>query len=223
MKYATPLVLYEDNHLLAISKPALLATMGAQEGEPSAAQWAKDYLKRTYNKPGNVYVGIVSRIDAHVTGVLLFARTSKAASRLSEQFRDRSTVKEYAALIPAGPKIRNGELVDWIRKEDRLHRMVIAAEGTADADRAEMEILEQQRRPNCQMLHLRLITGRKHQIRLQLASRGAPILGDKKYGSTDRYSPGIALHAHRLVFTHPTLKTMVTIEAPLPEAWRPYL
>lgn len=197
--------------------------MGAQEGEPSAVQWAKDYLKRTYNKPGKVYVGIVSRIDAHVTGVLLFARTSKAAARLSEQFRDRSTLKEYSALVPSGPKIRNGVLVDWIRKEDRLHRMVIAKEGTADADQAELEILEQQRLQNCQMLQLRLITGRKHQIRLQLADRGAPVLGDKKYGSTERYTPGIALHARRLVITHPTLKTKLTIEAPLPEAWQSYL
>lgn len=223
MKFATPQVLYEDNHLLAISKPALLATMGAKEGEPSAAEWAKDYLKRKYDKPGNVYVGIVSRIDAHVTGVLLFARTSKAASRLSEQFRDRSTIKEYSALIPQGAKIRNGRLVDWMRKEDRLHRMVVTAEGTPDADQAELEVVEQERLRNCQMLHLRLITGRKHQIRLQLASRGAAILGDKKYGSTERYAPGIALHARRLVFTHPTQKTQLTIEAPLPEAWKPYL
>lgn len=196
--------------------------MGAKEGEPSAAEWAKDYLKRKYDKPGNVYVGIVSRIDAHVTGVLLFARTSKAASRLSEQFRDRSTLKEYSALIPSGAKIRSGKLVDWMRKEDRLHRMVVVPEGTADADKAELEIVAQERLRNCQKVDLQLITGRKHQIRLQLASRGAPILGDKKYGSTDRYAPGIALHARRLVFTHPTLKTRLTIEAPLPEAWQPY-
>lgn len=223
MKFATPLVLYEDNHLLAISKPALLATMGAKEGEPSAAEWAKDYLKRKYDKPGNVYVGIVSRIDAHVTGVLLFARTSKAAARLSAQFRDRSTIKEYSALIASGPKIRNGKLVDWMLKDDRQHRMVTVEQGTADADQAELEVVDQQRLRNCQMLNIQLITGRKHQIRLQLASRGAPILGDKKYGSTDRYAPGIALHARRLEITHPTLKTRLTIEAPLPEAWQPYL
>lgn len=197
--------------------------MGAKEGEPSAAEWAKDYLKRKYDKPGNVYVGVVSRIDAHVTGVLLLARTSKAASRLSEQFRDRSTEKEYSALIPLGAKIRSGKLVDWIRKEDKLRRMVVAPEGAADADKAELEVIGQQRLGQCQRVELRLITGRKHQIRLQLASRGAAILGDRKYGATDRFAPGIALHARRLVFTHPTLKTRLTIEAPLPDSWQDYL
>ncbi|MFI4875554.1 MAG: RluA family pseudouridine synthase [Blastopirellula sp. JB062] len=222
MKHASPLVLYEDNHLLAISKPALLATMGVKAGEPSAVQWAKDYLKQTYKKPGNVYIGVVSRIDSHVTGVLLLARTSKAASRLSEQFRARTPTKEYTALVPVGPKLRNGAMVDQIRKEERLHRMVIAEQGS-DADHAELEILSQKRLRNSQLLDLRLVTGRKHQIRLQLASRGAPILGDKKYGSTVRFPVGIALHARRLQLTHPTLKTSLTIEAPLPETWSDYL
>src|SRR5262245_31046547 len=131
-------VLYEDNHLLAVNKPAMLPTMGVADDRESLLDVAKDYIRRKYNKPGNVYLGIVSRLDAPVTGVVLLARTSKAAGRLSAQFRDRDVEKVYWAIVEGTIEPQEGWLVDFLRKDERHRRMHVTNEGAVDAQRAEL-------------------------------------------------------------------------------------
>lgn len=216
-------VLYEDNHLLVIDKPAPLATMGAEEGESSLVLLAKDYLRVKYNKPGNVYVGVVSRLDAFVTGVIVLARTSKAAARLTDQFRRRSVEKTYWALVADPLPDPSGTLEHHIFKNDARHRMEVVSgrsEIPADAKLARLTyqvIGTHQRRS---LLEVKLETGRKHQIRVQLESIGCPIVGDRKYGSEVPFKSGIALHSRFLSFDHPTTKQRLQFEAIPPKWWR---
>ncbi|HEX7447482.1 MAG TPA: RluA family pseudouridine synthase [Pirellulales bacterium] len=215
-------VLFEDNHLLALNKPAGLATMGVEAGQPSLWSLAKEYVKQKYRKPGGVYLGTVSRLDASVSGVVLFARTSKAAARLAEQFRTRSVRKLYWAVVSGLPE-PEAECVDWLAKDERRMRMcVVAARAVADrqARHASLSYRRLSQRAAGWLLEIELHTGRKHQIRVQLAHRGLPILGDRKYGSRADFSNGIALHARQLEFTHPTRRERLTLVAPAPPAWK---
>jgi 23S rRNA pseudouridine1911/1915/1917 synthase len=220
MTHEQPLeVLYEDNHLLAVAKPAMLPTMGVAADRPSLLALAKDYVREKYQKPGNVYLGVVSRLDAPVTGVVLLARTSKAAARLSEQFRTRSVHKIYWALVADAPNPREAVLEHHLRRDDR-HRRVHVTHAAADGvqlARLHYRILDDAG-PLCR-LEVEPETGRKHQIRVQLAKMGHPIVGDRKYGSATEFSPGIALHARRLVVEHPVQKIPVALVAPLPLSW----
>ncbi len=213
-------ILYEDNHLLAINKPAPLATMGAAPGEPSLAALAKEYLKQKYAKPGEVYLGVVSRLDAMVTGVTLFARTSKAAARLSEQFRGRDVEKIYWAVVEGVGIPSSGECQDWLRKDDAAHRMAIVNAHAPGAQEALLQWRRLRQMEGAALLEIFLETGRKHQIRVQLAVRGWTVWGDRKYGARSKFEPGIALHARRLVVMHPTRQEPVEIIAPLPPSWR---
>lgn len=212
-------ILYEDNHLLVVNKRAGIATMGVTEDEPSVARQAKEYLKQKYHKPGNVYLGVVSRIDALVSGVLVFARTSKAAARLSEQFRERETSKIYWAIVERLPRAESSQLTHWLRKDERLQRMVVTAPHAEGAQQAVLNYRPLQKLAMGELLEIELLTGRKHQIRLQLATVGAPILGDKKYGSGKPFASGIALHSRRLQIVHPVLKEPLEFVAPLPLTW----
>ena len=222
-------VLYEANHLLAVNKPAMLPTMGVAEDRSSLLTEAKEYIRRKYNKPGNVYLGIVSRLDAPVTGVVLMARTSKAAGRLAKQFRERDVEKVYWALVEGDVEPAAGRLVDFLRKDERHRRMHIAAERTPGAQAAELSYRSLgggtgeprvREKSFATLLEIRPLTGRKHQIRVQLAHAGFPILGDRKYGASRAFPVGIALHARRLVVQHPVSKMQVEIKAPLPASWR---
>ncbi len=152
-------ILYEDNHLLAINKPAGLATMGVAADEPSAIQLARQYLKERYDKPGNVYLGVVSRLDAAATGVLLFARTSKAAARLSQQFADRSTQKTYWAIAAGQFDPPVAELLDWVRKDESQRRMAVVASAAPGAQRAELAYRALRPVGNDTLLEIELITG----------------------------------------------------------------
>jgi len=212
-------ILLEDNHLLAVLKPAMLPTMGVAADRPSLLSEAKAYLKRKYNKPGNVYLGIVSRLDAPVSGVVLMARTSKAAARLSRQFREHDVEKRYWAVVddPVNPPA--GRCVDWLIKDERHRRMHVAREGKPGAQRAELAYRTLQSVRGGTLLEVRLLTGRKHQIRVQLAQRGWPIRGDRKYGSTRPFPHGIALHGRYLRLEHPVRHTPLEITAPLPQSW----
>ena len=221
-------VLYEDNHLLAVDKPAMLPTMGVAEDRPSLLAEAREYLRHKYDKPGNVYLGIVSRLDAPVTGVVLVARTSKAAARLTAQFRDRQVEKIYWALVEGVVGPPAGRLSDFLRKDERHRRMHIASASTPGAQSAELEYRVLATWPESArargelattLLEVQLHTGRKHQIRVQLAHAGWPIVGDRKYGSRRAFPRGIALCARRLALVHPVRREPLVIEAPLPAAW----
>jgi 23S rRNA pseudouridine1911/1915/1917 synthase len=217
-------VIFEDNHLLVIDKPALLATMGVREGEDSLVVRAKDYLRDKYNKPGNVYLGVVSRLDSFVSGVIVLARTSKAASRLTDQFRKRSPDKTYLALVPNNDSLpERGRLEHFLYKDESQHRMVATKQLPPNQPTAKNAILNfstiglhnEQR-----LLEIKLETGRKHQIRVQLAAAGCPIIGDRKYDSEVSFKTGIALHSHRLTIEHPTLRSPQSFQSVPPPFWR---
>lgn len=217
-------VLYEDNHLLAVNKPAMLPTMGVAAGKPSLLDVAKDYIKKKYNKPGQVYLGVVSRLDAPVTGVLLIARTSKAASRLSEQFRSRQVEKIYHAIVEGRPVPREAQLEHWLRKDERHRKMHVTMKDLEQAQQARLRYrVLRELAGDLAMLEVQLDTGRKHQIRVQLSAIGHPILGDRKYRGSATFGVGIALHSHLLRFEHPVRKEAVELTAPKPPSWKPYL
>jgi 23S rRNA pseudouridine1911/1915/1917 synthase len=244
-------ILYEDNHLLAVNKPAMLPTMGVADDRPSLLMHAKEYVRREYHKPGNVYLGIVSRLDAPVTGVMLLARTSKAAARLSAQFRDREVEKIYWAIVEGPVEPHAGELIDYLRKDERHRRVHVTGRGATGAQLAELtyrvlrrdgergrggdgEKRFEHESPSLPLSHsptlavnslleIRPTTGRKHQIRVQLAHAGFPVLGDRKYGSKRAFPAGIALHCRRLVIVHPVGKMQLAIEATPPAAWKRFL
>jgi 23S rRNA pseudouridine1911/1915/1917 synthase len=214
-------ILYEDNHLLAVVKPAGIATMGVAADVPSLLALARDYIKRKYQKPGNVYLGTVSRLDAPVSGVVLFARTSKAAARLSEQFRERTVEKAYWALVEGRPP-PNAEWTDWLAEDDRHRKMHVVAAGAAGAKEARLAYRLLRALPGEPASHLEvsLETGRKHQIRVQLAAHGYPVLGDRKYGARSPFPHGIGLHARRLAVAHPIGGERLELIAPPPASWR---
>lgn len=217
-------IIYEDNHLLVINKPAQLATMGVAEGVESVLTQAKAYLKARFQKPGNVYLGIVSRLDAPVTGVVLLARTSKAASRLSEAFRKGDVQKTYLAITETIPDPPSGTCCDWLRKDERHRRMHLARPDQQGAQEARLHYRLCGTLPGDRgLVEVELLTGRKHQIRVQLAARGWPILGDRKYGARLAFPSGIALHAWQLALDHPVRREPVSWTAPLPRCWRAFL
>ena len=225
-----PAVLYEDNHLLVLNKPIGMVSQGALPNEPSAVEWAKDYLKLKYAKPGNVFVGVVSRLDRDVSGVLVLARTSKGAARLNEQFRERTVEKTYWGAVAwqpsATPPPDEGHCVDWLAEDADAGRMTtvdvdaLSPGAKEDAQQASLRFRCLERAAAGALLEVALETGRKHQIRVQLAARGWPIVGDRRYGSRRAFAEGIALHARSIRFRHPTRDETVTIEAPCPAAWR---
>lgn len=213
-------VLYEDNHLLVVNKPAQLPTMGVAADRASLLSIAKQYIGQKYKKPGNVYLGIVSRLDAPVTGVVLMARTSKAAARLSEQFRTRTVEKTYWAIVVGEPKTNETTLHHFLRHDERHRKVHTTSANTPDATEAILKYRLLNQGPEMALLEVAPETGRKHQIRVQLAKHGHPIIGDRKYGSEAPFSNGIALHAQKLVVTHPVKKTPLTLSAPLPSSWQ---
>lgn len=293
--HQSPGIVYEDNHVLVVNKPVLLATMGTAAGERSLARELQAELKRKYHKPGNVYLGIVSRLDTVTSGLIVFAKTSKAAGRLTTQFQQRQVDKWYLAAVPSVPSrwtnspahtsplvqatpagaINTGAIntaansaqadglevegraeslwrqvsqrvdgrwLDRLWKDDQAHRMrceVGAAEserslagggetgggetggvGPARRVAAGLDWRFLGRGPDYDLVAVRLLTGRKHQIRVQFAARGLPILGDRKYGSLAPFPAGIALHSWRLAFTHPVTRQPMSFAQGPPSAWR---
>ncbi|HKP55244.1 MAG TPA: RNA pseudouridine synthase [Polyangiales bacterium] len=208
-------VLLLDNHLIAVWKPAGLLTQGDRSGDPNLLDEVKAWLARKYDKPGNVFVGLLHRLDRQVAGVVLFARTSKAASRLSEQFRTRHVQKIYWALIQGRLSPAAGRLTHFIDPQPERPGVVAYAVAGAGRQEARLQYRTLDVRGETSAVELMLETGRKHQIRAQLAAVGHPILGDFQYRATRSWNgPGIALVAKRLEFTHPISKQLVAVEAP---------
>jgi 23S rRNA pseudouridine1911/1915/1917 synthase len=227
-------VLFEDNHCLAVVKPAGLLTQGVPPGIPTLEALARAYLKDKYQKAGHVYLGIPHRLDRPVSGVVLFARSSKAAARLAEQFRDRQVVKVYQALVERSPAgdlpPEEGTWEDWLLKHPEQARSERVEPGTAGAKLARLRFRLLRAFDDGALLELRPETGRMHQIRVQAASRGWPVRGDELYGARLPFGPPaelprdrtIALHARSLTFLHPIRYEPVTVTAPLPAAWSPW-
>jgi 23S rRNA pseudouridine1911/1915/1917 synthase len=213
-------VLYEDNHCIAISKPVGRITTHFQGQEETIDREVKAYLKQKYAKPGNVFLGVVHRIDRPVSGVLLFARTSKAAARLSEQFRQGSIEKVYWAVVEGTPPQMAGSLEDWLRKDEARGRVEVMAAGDAGAKQALLHYQRKCVRGGLSLVEVRPQTGRTHQLRVQLSHHGHPIYGDAKYGSIHTFGKGIALHARSLTFLHPTKNEPIEVVAEVPREWR---
>lgn len=216
---ATIRVLFEDNHLLAVAKPAGLATMGVGADRESLVDRAKAYLREKYDKPGEVYLGVVSRLDLPVSGLILFARTSKAAGRLTNAFRDRHVEKRYLACVEGRMPEGEAELEHHLAIDEKNRKTYITHADNPAAKPARLRYEVLARQGETTLLQVRPITGRKHQIRAQLAKIGVPIVGDAKYGAQRPYKPGIALHSWRLSLEHPVRKTPLLLEAAPPRGW----
>jgi len=214
-KELVPLILFADNHLLAVNKPAGLLTQDSGTGLRNLEDWAREWVRVDKNKSGNVFLNAVHRIDKAVSGIVLFARTSKALSRLNEDIRQRNCKKIYHALVEGAPEKPDAELVHWLAHEH--HRGEVCRAGREGAQRAVLRYRTLKQPGRQTLLEIDLETGRYHQIRAQLATIGCPIAGDEKYGAkTASKHKDIALHHARLEITHPTTRESVLIQAPYP-------
>jgi 23S rRNA pseudouridine1911/1915/1917 synthase len=213
-------ILYEDNHCIAVVKPSGVPSTHFDGKQETFDRAVKQYLKEKYRKPGKVFLGIVHRLDKPTSGVLLFARTSKAASRIARQFRDGAVEKVYWAVVEGDVRQPAGSLEDWLRKNQATGRVEVVA---PDADGARQALLHYRRRASyggLTWLEVRPQTGRTHQLRVQLAHHGHPIYGDAKYGAVHTFGLAIGLHARALTFLHPVRYEPITLTAEPPRPWR---
>ncbi len=215
-----PEILFEDNHCLAVAKPAACLSTHFEGKEETLDRAVKQYLKDKHQKPGNVFLGVVHRLDKAVSGVLLFARTSKAAARLSEQFREGTIEKVYWAIVEGQLQKSAGSLEDWLRKDEQNRRVDVTTAHAAGAKQGALALCAKGSHGDLTWLEVRPQTGRTHQLRVQLAHHGHPIFGDARYGSVHTFGQAIALHARSLTFLHPIRYEPVTLTAELPRAWR---
>jgi len=212
-------IIYEDNHLLAINKLCGQITQGDKSGDEPLPEMIKEYIKRRDNKPGNVFCGVIHRLDRPVSGVVLFAKTSKALSRMNETIKNRAIQKTYWAISKGTPLPPDGELKDWLLRNEANNKTRIVDITTPGAKLAELDYhLACTTDGGYNMIEVMLHTGRHHQIRAQLANIGCPIKGDLKYGAA-RSNPdgGISLHARSISFIHPVRQEPVTITAAVPD------
>ena len=207
--------LYEDNHIIIVNKAPGEIVQGDKTGDKPLSEIIKEYLKVKYDKPGNVFCGVVHRIDRPVGGTVIFARTSKALSRLNEMLRKGEIHKTYWALVEGSPAEDSGRLEDWLVSDGRINKTFVASKDTKDATHSVLEYRVLARGIKYSLLEINLITGRKHQIRAQLSAMGHPIKGDLKYGAK-RSNPdgGISLLARRIQFVHPVSKANIDVTAP---------
>lgn len=212
-------ILYEDNHLIAVNKAPGEIVQGDKTGDKPLSDTLKEYIKLKYNKPGEVFLGVPHRLDRPTSGVVLFARTSKALVRLNEMFKNHDAMhKTYWAIVHGAPKLSEARLENYLIRNEPQNKSYIAKPGAKDAKLAVLTYRTLTRGDHYSLLEVELLTGRHHQIRCQLAAIGCPIKGDLKYGAKRSNPDGsISLHARQITFVHPVRKEQLTITAPVPE------
>ncbi len=211
-------VLYEDNHIIAVNKTSSEIVQGDKTGDEPLSETLKKYLKEKYNKPGEVFLGVTHRLDRPVSGVVVFAKTSKALTRLNEMFRNQEVKKTYWAIVKNRPEETKGRLEHYLVRNEKQNKSVAHSKMVPNAKKASLSYKLISQSDNYFLLEVQLETGRHHQIRCQLAKMGCPIKGDLKYGFP-RSNPngGISLHARYVEFVHPVSKQLIQITAPCPD------
>jgi len=210
-------ILHEDNHTIVVNKSASEIVQGDKTGDEPLLEKIRSYLKEKYNKPGNVFCGLVHRLDRPTSGALVFAKTSKGLSRLNEQFRDKSTRKIYWAIVETRPVEKEGKLIDYLKKNEKQNKSYVCDELVKGAKQAILSYKWLQSSQHYHLLEIVLETGRHHQIRCQLANIGCVIKGDLKYGAKrSNKDASICLHSRILIYKHPTSQEEININAPVP-------
>jgi 23S rRNA pseudouridine1911/1915/1917 synthase len=210
-------VLYEDNHLIIINKQVGDIAQGDKTGDAPLGDLVKEYIKKKYNKPGNVYLGVVHRLDRPTSGIIVFARTSKALERLNKMLREKQIKKTYWAVVKNAPLKTEDTLINYLKKNPKNNKSTVFHKETEGSKKAVLYYKLIKKFDNYFLIEIDLETGRHHQIRAQLAAIGSPIKGDLKYGfSRSNKNGGIHLHARKIVFIHPVSKERINIEAPPP-------
>lgn len=211
-------VIYEDNHIIVVNKESGEIVQGDKTGDTPLSDCVKDYLKRKYQKPGNVFLGVVHRLDRPVSGLVVFAKTSKALSRLNEMFRKGEIHKTYWAIVKNAPKEPSGRLTHWICRNEKQNKSYAYNSEVSGSKKAVLDYRLLASGDNYHILEVRLLTGRHHQIRCQLSAMGSPIRGDLKYGAQRSNPDGsISLLSRHVEFVHPVSKELVSLDAPLPK------
>ena len=211
-------VLYEDNHIIIVNKRAGDIVQGDKTGDKPLSEVVKEYIKDKYNKPGNVYLGVVHRLDRPTSGVVMFAKTSKALPRLNKMFVNKETQKTYWALVKQEPPKNQDTLIHWLRKNPKNNKSTAYPNEVPEGKKAILHYQVIKKLDNYFLIEVALETGRHHQIRVQLASIGCPIKGDLKYGfDRSNKDASISLHARNLHFTHPVSNETINVTAPLPK------
>jgi len=211
-------VIYEDNHIIAINKPAGLLAQGDKTGDKSLIDLTKFFLKKKYNKPGNVFVGLPHRIDRPVSGSIILAKTSKSLSRLTKLFREKTIKKTYWVIVKNKLRKQSETLTHYLKKNQKINKSFASNEKKEGFLKAELQYHFLKKLEHYFLYEIKLITGRHHQIRAQLSHIGSPIKGDIKYGSKRTNKDGsICLHARKIEFTHPIKKENISIIAPVPK------
>lgn len=210
-------VIYEDNHIIVVNKSASEIVQGDKTGDTPLSETVKSYLKEKYQKPGNVFIGVTHRLDRPVSGLVIFAKTSKALSRLNDMFRTGDVHKVYWAIVKNRPPHEEGLLEHWLVRNEKQNKSYAYDREVKDSKKAALKYKVIAHSENYHLLEIQLMTGRHHQIRCQLAKMGCPIKGDLKYGAARSNPDGsISLHARRVSFIHPVSKQEIHLEAPLP-------
>lgn len=218
-------IVFEDNHLLVVNKAAGVLVQGDDTGDVPLVDLCKEYVKEKYAKPGAVFMGLVHRIDRPVSGIVVLARTSKALERMTAQFRERETAKTYWAIVRKKPQQESGRLIHWLLKDEKKNKTTAYKQETPGALRSELSYRLITATAGEFLLEINPVTGRPHQIRVQLASMGCPIKGDVKYGDKEPNGDGsICLHARKLQFVHPVRKEPMALEADIPQTvyWKSF-
>lgn len=211
-------VIYEDNHLIIVSKRSGEIVQGDKTGDKTLGDAVKQYIKERYAKPGNVFLGVVHRLDRPVSGLVVFARTSKALSRLNDMFRDGKVHKTYWAITKNAPAVSEATLTNWLTRNEKQNKSYAYDHEVPGSKKAVLHYKVIGRSDNYTLIEVNLMTGRHHQIRCQLAGIGCPIKGDLKYGARRSNPDGsISLLAHSIEFTHPVSKEQISLTAPMPE------